>query len=384
MVQYKYNSADNHLDQRWIPGDLWQSRMDAKFREAGPKLVDTDDGLMWSWEGKIWGGRDGGTADGPDNAKILEEFYGPAGVTVEPGKLPPADPALILEHMDLAGIYAYVGYGSVRKWQIENYDLRMEVHRVYNDWVMELNQPDPDRLLMLPHLPTWDVDACAGEIDRMAKLGCKAVEFPVFDISEEIWHEAWEPTWAAASEAGIVLCSHIGDKAGAPYAQIDRGVRMAHFSTVPFVAAKPIAQMTYAGVFQRHPNLKYNYGECRAGWAPFLLQWMDRQAEERPGLFKDSGLELMPSDYVKRQVTITFEEDYIAGMMLQHEESMLADILMWGADYPHPQGIWPEVGPVVDKIFKGVDDAVKQDVVWNRCLEVFNLDGPAPEQRAAA
>ena len=289
MVQYKYNSADNHLDQRWVPRNLWQDRVASRFKDDAPKVIETDDGVFWTWDGKVIRDRDGGTADGPDNAALLEQFYGPSGVSVPPGSLPPADPELLLQHMDLAGIYACVSFGAVRKWDIDDYALRMEVHRVYNDWVMELNAADPDRLLILPHLPTFDAGACPVELRRMAVKGCKAVEFPVFDIGEPVWHEIWEPTWATAAEVGIPLCSHIGDKAGAPFPQIDRGVRMAHFSTVPFVAARPIAQMTYAGVFQRHPELRYHYGECRAGWAPFLIYWMDRQAHERPGLFKDFG-----------------------------------------------------------------------------------------------
>lgn len=383
MVQYRYNSADNHLDQRWIPRGLWQDRVAAKFREAAPKVVSTPDGEMWAWEGRVLAGRDGGVADGSANARILEEFYGPSGVSVPPGSLPPADPARVIEHMDLAGIWAYVSYASVRKWDIQDYDLRMEVHRAYNDWMMELCAHDPERLLFLPILPTFDPAACPAEIGKRARQGAKAVEFAIFDIGAELWDEAWEPTWTAAAEAGVVLCAHIGDRAGAPYPPIERGARMAHFSTVPFVAARPIAQLVYAGVFERYPNLRFNYGECRAGWAPFLAFWMDRQMQERPGLFRESGLRLKPSDYVRRNVTITFEEDDIAGLMLRHDESLLKDFLMWGADYPHPQGIWPEVDPVMDRIFDGIDPAIRRTIVFERCLEVFGLDGPGEAEEAA-
>ena len=383
MVRYKYNSADNHLDQRWIPRDLWQSRVARRFRDAAPKVVEIDGGSFWSWEGKVIRGRDGGSADGPDNAALLAQFYGPAGVEVPPGSLPPADPDLLLRHMDLAGIYACVSFGAVRKWDIDDHDLRMEVHRVYNDWAMEINAADPDRLLVLPHMPTFDPASCPGELRRMAEKGCKGVEFPAFDVALPVWHEAWEPTWAVAAEAGIPLCSHIGDKAGEPFPPTERGVRMAHFSTVPFAAAGPIAQLTYAGVFQRHPGLRYHYGECRAGWAPFLLHWMDRQARERPGLFAESGLELLPSEYVRRQVTITFEEDDVAGLLLRHDESMLRDILVWGADYPHPQGIWPEVDPVMDRIFAGLDAGLRHEIVFERCRRLFGLKGPDPAPMAA-
>ena len=79
MVTYKYNSADNHLDQRWLPRNLWQDRVASKLKEDAPKVIEKDGGEYWTWEGKVIGGRDGGTADGRDNAKLLDQFFGGSG-----------------------------------------------------------------------------------------------------------------------------------------------------------------------------------------------------------------------------------------------------------------------------------------------------------------
>ena len=376
MTVYKYNSADNHIDQRWIPANLWQDRVAKKHKAEAPRVVEYNGKWFWKWEGRIFSGRDGGAADSPDNREILESYYGDFAQTLPDGCLPPADPEIILKHMDLAGIWAYVGYASVRKWEIHDALLRVEVHRVYNDWMLELNRTNPERLLMLPIIPVFDPKTAIQELERIKNLGCKAVEFPIADLAEEIWHECWDNFWSACEDGNITVCSHIGDSAGAPYPVTDRGVRMAYFSCVPFSAAKPISQLAYSGTLMRHPKLKYNYGECRAGWAPMLLQWMDRQASERPGLFSETGLKELPSYYVKRQVTITFEEDYIAGMLLEHPESGMEDILMWGADYPHGQGVWPDAEEVMTKTFANVDDNVRKKVVFDRCLEMFSLRGP--------
>ncbi len=72
----------------------------------------------------------------------------------------------------------------------------------------------------------------------------------------------------------------------------------------------------------------------------------------------------------------TFEEDYIAGLLLQHDESMMKDILMWGADYPHPQGVWPNFDAVMDRLFAGIDDGIRQEVLFGHCLRFFNLKSP--------
>ena len=39
MVLYKYNSADNHLDQRWIPANLWQDRVARKFSPEEAEML---------------------------------------------------------------------------------------------------------------------------------------------------------------------------------------------------------------------------------------------------------------------------------------------------------------------------------------------------------
>jgi len=38
---FRYISADNHLNTHWLPRDLWQKRLPARFREQGPRVVDT-------------------------------------------------------------------------------------------------------------------------------------------------------------------------------------------------------------------------------------------------------------------------------------------------------------------------------------------------------
>jgi hypothetical protein len=50
---YKYISADNHLNTPWLPGDLWQNRLPARLRTAGPRVVETGQGSFWAWEGKF-------------------------------------------------------------------------------------------------------------------------------------------------------------------------------------------------------------------------------------------------------------------------------------------------------------------------------------------
>ena len=63
MTVYQYNSADNHIDQRWIPANLWQDRVRERFKDAAPRVVEHEGTWVWEWEGRVFAGRDGGAAD---------------------------------------------------------------------------------------------------------------------------------------------------------------------------------------------------------------------------------------------------------------------------------------------------------------------------------
>ena len=64
-VEYRYLSADNHMDLVWYPHDIIQSRIASKFREKAPKVVEADQGTSWEWEGSLHAF----AADGKDWAK---------------------------------------------------------------------------------------------------------------------------------------------------------------------------------------------------------------------------------------------------------------------------------------------------------------------------
>src|SRR5436309_15558011 len=77
--------------------------------------------------------------------------------------------------------------------------------------------------------------------------------------------------------------------------------------------------------------------ECGSGWLAWVLHAMDDAYREHH-MFVRPKLELLPSEYFRRQGAVTF----------QHDPVGLANIpftgdrcLLWGSDYPHPGGTWP-------------------------------------------
>ena len=48
---------------------------------------------------------------------------------------------------------------------------------------------------------------------------------------------------------------------------------------------------------------------------------------------------MKPSDYWRRQCKATFQFDRIGTKLI---DDMGVETLMWGFDYPHGEGVWPE------------------------------------------
>jgi len=96
-----------------------------------------------------------------------------------------------------------------------------------------------------------------------------------------------------------------------------------------------IAAVIGAGVLERYPNLRIGLGESGIGWLPYALDRMDFEYEDR---FRDL-MKLKPSEYWRRQCRATFQFDRIGAKLV---DDIGVEMLMWGSDYAHPDGAWPE------------------------------------------
>jgi predicted TIM-barrel fold metal-dependent hydrolase len=362
----EYISADNHLNTKWLPKDLWLERLPPALRDVGPLVEETAEGSFWFWEGQ----RRCEAADGSSHARLAAQQFRRGKVEVAPGELPPAQPELALRHLESADIRAAVFFGDSRLWKVEDRELRLAVVRAYNDFVGELTSQSPDRLLYLPKLPVRDPEECVAELRRLE--GARAVEFMVMDLGAPISDSVWDPLFAEAAARGVVLCSHIGNSSQMVRPEKPRdGQVWVYYSTSPFSAAMPLAQMVFSGVFERHPSLQWMMAESRIGWLPFFFNWMDRQVEIRQ---PDETVTLSrpPSEYIRRNVRFTFEDDRV-GIGLLEAGSVLADVVLWGADWPHVQFVWPDPTPVLDELFQGIDSDIRRIVTRDRGAALFGF-----------
>jgi uncharacterized protein len=187
-----------------------------------------------------------------------------------------------------------------------------------------------------------------------------------------------------------VICGHLSIPGGPMNAgPRRRGNRSAWASAVPMTVSNSIGQLIFAGVFERYPSLRFCFAETRIGWVPFFVDWMDRQIrigrEDDPRMVNADGprddvkLSMLPSEYFKRNVTLTFEDDTWGVRLLDAPGSCLAETALWGGDFPHPQGVWgPSIESELDEQFAGVSEATKRRVLFEHAAELFDIRVPTP------
>ncbi len=374
-MDYKIISGDGHIDLRWLPHDVFVSRSPAKWKDLVPQVVDTAEGKKWYVEGKDVAGRPFGglgNLQNPERGRSahVDRMY---EMGFYDGESHPTTPDLRLRDMDIDGVDADVIYGILAMGSIvEDKELLRVIYGMYNDWASEFCNTNPDRLAALACIPNDDPDAAAAELRRAAKLGLRGADFNVGTAIYPIWHKDWEPLWAAAGETGIPVSFHT---TGYPFRRSDDPkvdeehrpqIRATLLSLFQIAGAEFLTGVIFSGALERHPNMKFVLGECGASWIPYVLSRMDEEYEDT--LHTDLGFSLKPSEFWRRQGYTTFQhESHIS----QFINLVGEDNIIWGSDYPHPDGIWPDSLKWIEEDLAGVDENVKQKIICDNAAKLY-------------
>jgi predicted TIM-barrel fold metal-dependent hydrolase len=356
-MDYTRISADCHIDLPWLPPDLFTSNASAALKARMPYVVDGPDGPHWTCKNGTSLGLVNGV--GPSGQKYIPGQHHRVDVMAATGLYEDGkkgirrvtNPALRAKDQDHDGVQAEVIYGILgAATRLGDHEAATEMFRIYNDWLVEFCRHAPDRFIGLACLPYGDIEAAVAEIHRVAKLGLRGMELSCSWDMEPMWHPVWEPLWQAVNEVSLPL--HFHTFPSLPPGKLDqqKGLtrRAALFTVVSgfqMNLVNIVAAVIGAAVLERYPNLRIAFGESGIGWLPYALDRMDFEWEDR---FRDLGLTMRPSDYWRRQCKATFQFDRIGTKLI---EDIGVETLMWGSDYPHGDGVWPESTKYIDEQF---------------------------------
>ncbi len=290
------------------------------------------------------------------------------------------DPAKRLESMDKDGVYAEVmftdpvGRNVMFKPEIMGPNWR-EIAKGFNDALAAFASYDPNRLLVAYELPLADVDFSVKMVEDLAKKGARSIQMTPFprDFGLPDYHNKhWDKLWSVFSETGIAITNHL---AVPNYMwdtfRIDPTPQRGIFTVLPAMAlAEPIALWILTGTLERFPKLKIVLVEANIGWMPFFFDLLDKRMHEH---YEFPGVKLLPSEYFKRQMWVTFVVDPL-GLKMGYEW-MGADRFMWSTDFPHPACVWPNAKAKCEEQFAntGIPKEDYWKIVRDNAAEVFGV-----------
>ena len=216
----------------------------------------------------------------------------------------------------------------------------LEMLRIYNDWLHDFCRAAPDRLVGLANIPNYNMEESVAEVMRCAKRGVRGFDIANRPDMTPLWDEHWEPLWKFGHETGIPVHFHTIGGRSPDYSKMQphivRRVQAVHITGFQMHMSTMLMGLIFSGAPERYPNLKIVIGEAGIGWIPYVLQHMDLEWEDQ---FKDLDLKMKPSEYWYRQFYATYQTDPVGVELLHH---LGEDNVMWGSDFPHPDGIWPD------------------------------------------
>ncbi|MBC8476292.1 MAG: amidohydrolase [Gammaproteobacteria bacterium] len=378
-MEYSVISADCHIDLIWLPEDLFTSQASRKLVNRMPYVKESDKGPLWvSQQGAVFG---------------LQNGMGSAGREYVPGQIHRSDvmaatglyedgkkgirrltiPELRIQDQERDGVQAEVLYGILgAAGRLNDGDAATEVMRIYNEWLADFCATYPDRFAGLACIPNHDIDAAVKEIYRVAERGqVRGVEVANTLDMKPVFDPSWTPLWQALND--VKLPVHFHTIGGRPpdfekMAPLQRRQAFAVFITgFQMQMSRIVMELIYGGVLEAYTDINIVIGESGIGWIPYLLEHMDLEWEDQ---FKDLTLKMKPSEYWRGQCKATYQSDKV-GIKLLAE--LGEDNIMWGSDFPHPDGIWPDSQEFIVNELGHLPPGQKKKIVCDNAARLYGF-----------
>jgi predicted TIM-barrel fold metal-dependent hydrolase len=259
----------------------------------------------------------------------------------------------------------------------------------HNRWLAELCANNPARHLGVAVIPLlWDIEEaidkvrwCADNGLRQAMIPVMTGEFPHYN------HVRYHPFWEACQDLGVMINFHSGpgpmsDYFGAGWPQESADDRVGamgiYVSEVMWWLYRPLTFMIWGGVFEKFPRLRATITEGGTNWMlPHWLRMLDHHYTDTHHSAKlgdyRSQLSMKPSEYFARNIGVGASCATRAD--IEMKDVLGRGKLMWGSDYPHPEGTWPETADHLMKNFKGYPEDDVRDILGRNAVDWYGLAG---------
>jgi predicted TIM-barrel fold metal-dependent hydrolase len=378
MSEMHVMSADSHVME---PADFWATRLDVKYRDQAPRVVKNDRGAGYVFVAPgispfpVAGGFGTGRS-GTELKEHLTKGY-------EAARPSGWDPAERIKDQDIDGVEAEVLYTTLgmRLFSLDDAGLQRACFGAYNDWLSEFCSYNPKRLVGNALVSLEDIGEGIKELERCARIGLRgAMIWGSAPEDRPYSSRIYDPFWQAASELEMPLSLHVitgrgreskleVDPKTGNIVSLAGPTRLEMYANVIHEIQRSLTSLIVSGVLERFPRLKLVSAENDVGWLPHYMYRLDHAWEKYSALTSEP-LPLKPSDYMRRQLWATFQDDPVGPGTYKFFGT---SNYMWASDFPHTDSTWPNSRKVIEKDFAGVPEDVTRKIVYENAAKLYRL-----------
>jgi predicted TIM-barrel fold metal-dependent hydrolase len=291
-----------------------------------------------------------------------------------------------LETLDELGLDAALMFPTLASLlevrMLDDPELTLAVIHAFNEWIYDEWKYDYEgRIFATPIVNPAIVDEGIKELELLLSRGAKVVLLrpaPVagFRGTRSPFLTEFDPFWARVQEAGVLVCLHSSDSGYQRYANDWIGTQGEYlaFKPSPFSVAamegRDISDAFFSaicdGMLSRFPNVKLASVENGGSWVEPALRTLDHVYGKMPQEFAEH-----PRDVFYRNVWVNpFWEDSLEHLI----ETIGPEHVLFGSDYPHPEGLADPVSWADELSNKHTEDEVRMMMGGN----TYKLLGVAP------
>jgi predicted TIM-barrel fold metal-dependent hydrolase len=382
--------ADNHL---YETRDAFTRHLPKRYRDA-IEYVEVRGRTKIMIQGKVSDYIPNPTFDVVARPGAQERYFkvgNPEGksyreIVGEPMRCIPAfrEPGPRLELMDELGVDRTLMFPTLASLLEErlrdDIELTHAVIHAFNEWLYEEWSFDyAGRIFATPIITLPIVDRAVEELQWVIERGAKTVlirpaPVPGLRGSRSFAYEEFDPFWRAVVDADILVSMHASDSGYARYQSDWTGpLEMLPFRLDAFrmmtMGKRPIedaaAALTCHGLLSRFPDLRIAFIENGADWVVAFLEHLHDNYRKMPQTFRED-----PVGAFKRNVYISpFHEDKLEQVI----DAMGADHVLFGSDYPHPEGL-AEPCSFVDHLPAGLGAQDVQKIMGGNLARIMRAE----------
>ena len=89
---------------------------------------------------------------------------------------------------------------------------------------------------------------------------------------------------------------------------------------------------------------------------------------------------MKPSEYWRRQCHATYQSDPVGLRLI---DLLGEDTIMWGSDFPHPDGVWPDSRAFIREELADVPETTRRKLVCGNAARLYGFERRQSDQSAA-